>query len=244
MPERFRRRPVPLKRRIRGGGGRRIIVPQAEDRQIRLHRRDLVRREFVREDPWWFTLHRRGPKRTDVGEDPLEARAVSKEQIHGTLPERIMYLALIRVMHFSPEQDFDFQSSLEGGRLELGGIVADFLFPYLHIIINPLGPTHDHFLQSQKDKEQRGILEEMGYTYWEVEDDIVYNEFLLEDWLRRHFNLASGRGGGGISGSGPEHSGDQDEGIDPYLLELVYAQVQMAEQKLDDLFTSLPALLS
>ena len=51
-----------------------------------------------------------------------------KEQVNGTLPERILYLALIRVMHFSPNADFDFQSSQEGGRLELGGLVADFLF--------------------------------------------------------------------------------------------------------------------
>lgn len=233
MPERFRRRPVPLKRRIRGGGGRRIIIPQAEDRPLRLHRRDLVRREFLREDPHWWTLHRRGPKRTDVGADPLEERAVSKEQVHGTLPERIMYLALIRVMHFVPNADFDFQSGLEGGRIELGGIVADFLFPNLKIIINPLGPTHDHFLQSQKDKEQRGILEEMGYTYWEVEDDIVYNEFSLEDWLRRHFGLASGRGGGGISGSGPEHSPDEDEGFDFALLERILALLNVINDQVD-----------
>ena len=230
-PERFRRRPIPLQRRIRGGGGRRIILPQPEKRPLDIHRRDLVIRELVSPDPWWFTTHRRGPRREDVGGDPREDRAVPEEQVRGTLLERIFYLALIRVMHFSPYADFDFQSSLQGGRLELGGIVADFLFENLKIIINPLGPTHDNFLQSAKDKEQRGILEEMGYTYWEVDDETVYNEFLLEDWLRRHFNLASGRGGGGVSGSGPEHSGDEDEGFDPYLLELIYAMLQQIDNQ-------------
>lgn len=243
MPERFRRRPVPLQRRIRGGGGRRIILPQPEKRPLDIHRRDLVIRELVSPDVWWFTLHRRGPRREDIGGDPREARAVPEEQVRGTLPERIFYLALIRVMHFSPNADFDFQSSMQGGRLELGGIVSDFLFPEQRIIVNVQGPTHDRFWVGAKDKEQRGILEEMGYTVWDIQDDDIYDEFVLENWLRRHWNLASGRGGGGVSGSGPEHSPDEDEGFDPYLLELVYAGVMAAEDKLDSLFVQLPSLL-
>ena len=243
MPERFRRRPVPLQRRIRGGGGRRIVLPQPEKRPLDIHRRDLVIRELISPDPWWFTLHRRGPRREDVGGDPREARAVPEEQVRGTLPERIFYLALIRVMHFMPDADFDFQSSLQGGRLELGGIVSDFLFPEQRIIVNVQGPTHDRFWVGAKDKEQRGILEEMGYTVWDIQDDEIYDEFVLEDWLRRHWNLASGRGGGGVSGSGPEHSPDEDEGFDPYLLELVYAGVMAAEDKLDALYVQLPSLL-
>ena len=127
--------------------------------------------------------------------------------------------------------------------MEFGGIVTDFLFPIQRIIVNVNGPTHDHFLQSQKDKEQRGIFEEMGYTFWEITDDTCYNEFELEDWLRRHWNLASGVGGGGISGSGPEHSMDEDAGIDPYLLERVWIEVVAAEEKLDRLFVQLPQIL-
>src|SRR3990167_2754607 len=144
-PERFRRRPIPLKRRVRGGGGRRIVLPQPEKRPLDIHRRDLVRRGVVSPDARWFTLHRRGPRREDVGGDPREARAVSEEEVRGTLPERIFYLALIRVLHFMPDADFDFQSSLQGGRLEFGGIVADFLFPEQRIIVNVQGPTHDRF---------------------------------------------------------------------------------------------------
>jgi hypothetical protein len=147
-------------------------------------------------------------------------------------------------MHFSPYADFDFQSSLQGGRLEFGGIVADFLFEAMRIIVNVQGPTHDRFWVSAKDKEQRGIFEELGYTYWEITDDDIYDEFVLEDWLRRHWNLASGRGGGGMGGSGPEHSMDEEEGFDPYLLEDVWREVQKAEARLDDLFVQLPALLS
>jgi hypothetical protein len=136
-------------------------------------------------------------------------------------------------MHFMPDADFDFQSSLQGGRLEFGGIVADFLFPEQRIIVNVQGPTHDRFWVGAKDKEQRGIFEELGYTYWEITDDDIYDEFVLEDWLRRHWNLASGRGGGTVSGSGPEQSMDEDEGFDPYLLELIYAMLLQIDGQVD-----------
>jgi len=77
----------------------------------------------------WFTLHKRGPRRSRVGEDPLEARAVPHDYIKGTLPERIVYYYLVNYMKFQAGVDFDFQSSMEGGRIELGGMVVDFLVP-------------------------------------------------------------------------------------------------------------------
>lgn len=74
--------------------------------------------------PRRFTLRRRGVKRIRVGEDELEKRAVSEEAAGGvaTLPERIVYRELLR-----RRVTFDFQSSLLGGRLRLGGMVADFI---------------------------------------------------------------------------------------------------------------------
>lgn len=241
MAKRFPRRPFSTKRRLKIGKERRIRIPQPDDRPIQLRQRDLVRREFVRPDAWWFILHRRGPRRPKVGEDPLEARAVSKETVPGTLPERIMYTALIRVVHLVPDADFDFQSSQEGGRVELGGIVADFLLPFLRIIIRVQGPTHSGFLRSRKDEEQRGILEEMGFRVCDITDEQVYNEYTLEDWLRRKFNLASGRGGSG--GAFGPHDVEEEIGLDIYLVEKIYTELLSIEMRLDDIQQEIPLLI-
>lgn len=242
MAKRRMRRPVTLKRTIRPGREKRIKIPQPPKRPIQLHRRDLVRRELFQGSPWWQTIHRRGVKRTKIGEDPLEARAVSKKQVPGTLPERIMYMALIRVLHMTPDIDFDFQSSQQGGRLEFGGIVADFVIFESKTIINPLGPTHTQFLRSKKDEEQKGILEEMGYRVLIIWEDQVYDQFYLESWLRRNFGLRGAVGGGG--GAFGPHDIDEEPSEDVYMLEKVWAQVQMAEEKLDNLYIEIPAIMS
>lgn len=240
MAKRRQRRPVVFKRDIRFGKHERIRIPQPPDRPLQLRQKDLVKREFIKEDPHWWTLHRRGPKRERVGEDPLELRAVPKEQVRGTLPERILYLALIRVMHFAVDADFDFQSSLAGGRLELGGIVADFLFPWMRLIIRVQGPTHTEFLRMRKDEEQRAILVSMGFEVWDIEDKVIYDEYMLEDWLRRKFGLR-GRGvGGGAYAMGEV---EEEPDLDLEYLELIWAGVREAEQKIDDLFVQIPLLM-
>ena len=236
------RRPVTLKRTIKPGFEQRIRIPQPPTRPIQLHQRDLVRRDLISNDPWWFTLHRRGPKRMRVGINPLEARAVSDDEVPGTLPERIMYLALIRVLRMVPNADFDFQSSQQGGRLELGGIVADFIVFQHMTIINPLGPTHSQFLRIKKDDEQKGILEEMGYRVLNIDEEKIYNEFYLESWLRRNFGLRGSRGGNGGGAFGP-HDLEETESLDPGRLEAILDQVQAAEMKLDDLFIDIPNLM-
>lgn len=190
-----RKRPVVVFRRdIRFGTEERIKIPQTPLRPLRLHQRDLVKRELLRPEHWWWTMHRRGPRREDVGGDPRESRAVAKSRVAGTLPERILYQALQRILRLSADADFTFQSSLEGGRTELGGIVADFVFPYLMVVIQVQGPTHTEYLRHAKDQEQKGILESMGYTVWDITDKQCYDEYALEDWLRRHFALGKGRG--------------------------------------------------
>ena len=240
MAKRRQRQPFSLRNSIKPGRSMRIRIPQPPDRPLRLRTRNLVRKEFVSPDDPWFTLHRRGPKRQRIGVDPLEARAVSKEQVRGTLPERILYLAFVRVLHFVPDADFDFQSSLQGGRLELGGIVADFMFEWMRIIVQVQGPTHGEFLRGRKDNEQKEILEEMGFRVLEITDTRIYNEYSLEDWLRRNFGLR-GRGGGGAHG-GP-YDIDEQRAEDAYLLELVWSGVQEIESKLDHLITDIPLLL-
>ena len=183
----------------------RIRIPQPEERPLTLRKRDVALWNQINLEPWWFTLHRRGVKRPKIGEDPLEARAVSKSQVNGTLPERIVYAYLINRLRLVSGLDFDFQSSQNGGRLELGGIVADFLFPMMRIVIQVQGPTHDTLLRSKKDTEQEGTLAEMGYMVFALDDDTIYNEYLFEEWMRRAFGLANGIGGSG-GAYGPHES--------------------------------------
>lgn len=176
----------------------RIKLPPIIKRPVRFQVRSLIKKEFLRQSPWWFIMHRRGVQgRGEVGPDQLEARAVPKSLVRGTLPERILYAALVTYLHFIPGIDFNFQSSLQGGRVQFGGIVADFEFPNLRLVIQVQGPTHTEFIRIKKDQEQRLALEEMGYTVVEVTDELIYNEIRLDDWLRRTFGwIASGGSGG------------------------------------------------
>lgn len=197
---------------------KRITIPQPPERPSHFQARGLIRREYIRKDPWWFTFHRRGPKRPMVGEDILEARAMPHGMIRGTLPERILYRALMELMHFVPG-DFDFQSSLQGGRIELGGIVADFIFPNLRIVIQVQGPTHAEYLRIQKDREQELALNDMGFEVYDLWEDTIYDVYALENWLRKTFNWNAS--GGGFQGAdlgdykGMFHSSFQlDESID------------------------------
>lgn len=170
-----------------GSRKERIRIAQPVDRPITVRSRDVIQKEKLKESPWWFTEHRRGIYRQKIGHDPLERRAVSKYTVRGTLPERIVYKYLLFPLRMKPGIDFDFQTSLQGGRLELGGIVADFMFPYMMFILQVQGPTHDQHRRSRKDLEQKNILAEMGYTVVDVEDDDIYNEYKFIDIMHRLF---------------------------------------------------------
>lgn len=173
---------------------KRIVVPQVEKRPVRFQARSLIRQELIQKDPYWFVLHRRGLSRPEVGEDPLEARAVPHSMVRGTLPERIIYKSLMQEFHLVPEVDFNFQSSLQGGRIDTGGIIADFIFPYLKMVINPTGPTHDEYIRMWKDDEQTMALAEMGYEQYLIPEEKVYDEYYLSNWLRRLLGWMHGGG--------------------------------------------------
>lgn len=169
----------------------RIKSPKVPDRPLQLRSRDVVRRTEMIQDPWWWVLHRRGLKRgPDLTRFVLEGRAVPKSQVRGTLPERIVYKAFVTLLKFKPGFDFDFQSSLQGGRLELGGIVADFVFWTRKLVVQVQGPTHSGYLRSKKDEEQRLILEDMGFQVLFIDIDVVYDQYRFEDWIRRTFTLS------------------------------------------------------
>jgi len=205
-------------------------------RPLQLKGRDLVRWQLIQPNPWWMTIHKRGPRRLKIGEDPLEARAYSKERVPGTLPERIMYRYLIERLFFSTA-DVDFQSSLSGGRLELGGIVADFIIQSLQMIVRVQGPTHGQFLVVRKDEEQRMALEEMGFRIVDIDDTTIYNEYALEEWARRTFNLASSVGGSG--GALGTHEADREHIVDPADLNELHALFVHIDSRVDDLLRML-----
>ena len=175
-----------------GTRGTRIRIPQPPDRPIVLRGRDAVRWDAIQPDPSWYILHRRGPKRPVVGEDPLEARAVSESSVTGFLSERIVYKWLLGA-RLHPNVDFDFQSSMNGGRLELGGMVVDFIFPRLMIALRIQGPTHLEVLRMRKDQEQRQILEQMGYKVYDLDLPTILNEMEFNNFMRNMlFNERAG----------------------------------------------------
>ena len=177
-----------------GKQGKRIKMPGIPKRPLRFQLRTLLRKEGIRgKSPYWMTVHRRGIKRDKVGVNALEQRAM--QGIPGFLTERLLYGALVRVFHFVPGVDFLYQSSQQGGRLEMGGLVADFLFPILRVVINPLGPQHYQFRNMAKDEEQVAILKDMGYDAYLIDEEVTYDEYKLEEFLRRIFGWTGSQGG-------------------------------------------------
>jgi hypothetical protein len=152
-----------------------------------------MREVLLREDPDWYILHRRGVRRPWVGTDPLEARAVSEAAVRGYLHERVCYKWFTGVALFKPGADFDFQSSQLGGRLELGGMVVDFLFPYLRIAFSLLGPQHLEPQRKAKDVEQAQLLRDMGYFPVSVTTALVRDEYMFNKVMWEHF-LSPDRG--------------------------------------------------
>lgn len=168
----------------------RIKIPQPVYRPLRMERRDVVVRIRLKESPDWWTLHRRGVSgRAKVHEPGFqdEARAISKDVIKGTLPERIVYLELVK-RGYAPGIDFNFQSSAEGGRNELGGMVVDFLFEFIRVALRVQGPTHKGFRRMAKDREQESILTSMGFKVIDLETEVVLSPSLLEAWFRQHLD--------------------------------------------------------
>lgn len=156
---------------------KRIKMPGVPKRPVRFQVRSLIDYPFLTPPPPpGFVIHRRGSVGSWIGILSLEMRAISHELMRGTLPERIIYKYLTESLRFVEGADFDFQSSLQGGRIDTGGIVADFIFKSLRVVINPLGPTHDEFLRIKKDQEQIDSLASMGYQVYMIPEDDIYDE--------------------------------------------------------------------
>ena len=166
----------------------RIKIPQPIYRPLRMNRRDVVLRGLLKQSPDWYVLHRgRLQGRTTVGPDQDELRAVSENQVKGNLPERIIYLELVK-RGFVEGIDFTFQSSKEGGRNELGGIVVDFFLEFRRQVIQVDGPTHDTHIRKAKDREQESVLASMGFSVLHLKTQIIDNPILLGQWFRQHID--------------------------------------------------------
>ena len=167
----------------------RIKLPQPIYRPLRMNRRDVVRRGELKSPPFeGYPIHRRAyPGRTVVGPDSEEMRAVPESVVKGTLPERIVYLELLK-RNYVEGIDFTFQSAKDGGRVDFGGMVVDFLLELDRLVIQVDGPTHDTHIRQAKDREQEGVLASMGFTVLRIKTMIIDDPGQLEAWFRRHID--------------------------------------------------------
>ena len=111
----------------------------------------------------------------------LEARAA--QNVEGSLEERIFYKALVD-HGFIPGVDFVFQSSEFGGRAELGGLIADFIFPVPRLVVQVMGQYwHSTPEIEARDVTQQALLEMLGYTVMFLWAGVVRDEAALERWI-------------------------------------------------------------
>ena len=112
----------------------------------------------------------------------LEARAVSQTLVLGSVQERIVYAELKR-----RGIPFDFQSSFEAGRTSIGGVVADFVLRDKPIIIEVLGRVwHSGFAQRTHDLWRTELLMRKGYVVYELWEETINDERLLDEWFERY----------------------------------------------------------
>lgn len=173
----------------------RLIEELSIVQRVRTGYQGLLRSDIIKPNSP-IVVHRRALKgMTDYNApDPREQYAVSLSEVKGTLPERIVYKAL-KDRRLLPVP-FSFQSTLTGGRLHLGGLVADFLSEAPPVVIRIQGSywhgefdrqtgnlLHGDIVQGRKDDEQGQILNAMGYAvidFWEFD---VYDPYILQSLM-------------------------------------------------------------
>ena len=185
---------MPLQHRFIKGYPRRAAT------LVRRYKRDAVNRDRLRQQrprrhakSWMY--------RTSASEDILlEERAF--QGVRGSLQERIVYQSLID-HNFIPGYDFTFQSSQLGGRMQLGGLVADFLFPVPMVIVQVQSAWHTMGLQSEiRDSDQALILRSMGYTVLEVWPNVIEDPVALDQWMQQNLMHMWGTSTQRVQGSG------------------------------------------
>ncbi len=120
----------------------------------------------------------RGPKALSIELGPPVVEESNQPppmplDFRGTLPEWRVYFWLTK-----HNIEFDFQSSMMGGRLQLGGLVSDFLLPQRSppMVLNVQGIFWHYFgpnADRQKDQRQQDQLENMGYQVINLDEDMI-----------------------------------------------------------------------
>jgi len=163
-------------------------LPQPAYRPLSMRTRKFAKPpKLIGRDP--FILHRRSARDT-YGPEVQERRAVSSDSVFGSLGERIFYKALTQ-WNLRDGADFSFQSGILGGRLETGGMVADFIFHSRMLVVRVQSVRWHYFSASeiQRDDDQKQVLESMGYVVLDLWENIIFNEMELEDWIRRNIAI-------------------------------------------------------
>jgi len=183
---------------VKAGPIKRIKMPPGKTVGMR---KKAIRTEFVRPRPS-FPIHRRS-QAEKLDKDPYEKYAVPEWQVRGFQSERIVYKMALTHRHV-PGADFTFQSSQQGGRTELGGMVADFLWPRKMLILQVQGPTHEENLRMRKDSEQADMMTNLGYTIVYIDLNTVHNQAKLDDFFTRYIDINPTAGGSIHYGASPE----------------------------------------
>ena len=97
----------------------------------------------------------------------------------GSLPEYIAYITFIQLGK-DPNQDFSYQSSLMGGRMDKGGAVLDFMFyepPDLAVNIQGVYYHYETGVSTQaRDLMMRSMVAGQGVTLIFIGDDDLFND--------------------------------------------------------------------
>ncbi len=104
---------------------------------------------------------------------------VEPGRTEATVPELIEFgEILMRGYVFGA--DFDFQSAQLGGRAELGGLVADFLFPKLMVVIRVMGGYfHGGLIATRSDQNELMVLGQLGYSVLDLPEFDCYSLQML-----------------------------------------------------------------
>jgi hypothetical protein len=146
----------------------------------------------IRPEPRGVILYRRGVSFPKDEWEMLERRAwpEGKDGVRGSVHERILYRALVERNVY-----FTFQPSVEGGRLELGGLVADFILPHRGRWPGTVVPVNGSIWHTGKfavvrDQQNEARLKALGFYVEPIWDWEIEEEYIFDDWLIRTIDFS------------------------------------------------------
>lgn len=132
-----------------------------------------------------IVVYRRGQSISMSVAQSLERRAIPIEQRYGSIWERIFFKSLR-----DRKIPFSFQHSQGGGRMQLGGLVADFLLLDRPLVIQVQGSFwHTGTAVERRDDTQNDRLRGMGYVVEELWDYTIKDIRSYHRWLRTHIDV-------------------------------------------------------